>query len=708
MYITDFEITQAAVELVGGLVCAMLAVVVVINSPRVSSTRYMERLLLITSALLIFDALCFVFRGNTGLISILVNQGSNCAVFILDLFLSFCSIQFIYSILRERGAVPSNSYRCIVLVCTIIGGMIVLSNLPTGWMYFFDEENQYHRNGGWYVYAAFNIVSLTASCTLLLHYRKYLSSLRLISLLFFELCPIIAVVVQWLFYGLAITNMAICVSVVLLLLTYLVTWSHSDEAIGASQLRHSYDTIVLFIIMAVSISGSIVTCILSVRRVADDISVSNSRMIAYVVSDQIEETLATPITVAQTLSRDRSLQTYMRQSADVSPEELQSEMADYLTSIRTGFGYQTVFAICDRTNGYYTDKGLLRLLAPQQSRADQWYASTVNSGRDYLLNVGASEVNGWAPNVYVNAVVRDSDGSVLGVCGVAIQVDELQALLSEFESQYHIKVALLGQEGEYEIRSSGTTFGQFVLPKAHEDTTEGDFIQERLSGVTRLTQKMKRLGWYLTVEDLEPEKVSVLQTIIPNILILLVGLFTLLAAFYIILRRERRIESELLERHKNALHDELTGLKNRRALREDHTLLEEKRASGTLAVVQMDLNGLKSINDGLGHQAGDELITSAATCMTQAMRGFGELYRTGGDEFIAILSCDAATLGRILSDLDIRCTEWHGTQIDGISLSKGISLSSENPGADLDELIALADQKMYEEKRRYHLQHGKS
>lgn len=122
----------------------------------------------------------------------------------------------------------------------------------------------------------------------------------------------------------------------------------------------------------------------------------------------------------------------------------------------------------------------------------------------------------------------------------------------------------------------------------------------------------------------------------------------------------------------------------------------------------MDLNGLKSINDGLGHQAGDELITSAATCMTQAMRGFGELYRTGGDEFIAILSCDAATLGRILSDLDIRCTEWHGTQIDGISLSKGISLSSENPEADLDELIALADQKMYEEKRRYHLQHGKS
>lgn len=706
MNVTDFEIAQASVELMGGLVCAMLAVVIIINSHRIASTRHMEYLLFTTAALLVCDAVCFIFRGNTDRLSIWLNQGGNFAVFMLDLLLSCCSIQFVYSLLLERHAAPKDIYRRIVLVCSLAGGLIVLSNLFTGWMYYFDAENRYHRNWGWYVYTALSAVSLVTACILVLHYRKCLSVPRLISLLLFELFPIIAVVIQSFFYGLAITNMGIGISVILLLLSYLVTWSRSNGISSTPLLRHSYDTIILFIIMAVSISASIVSCIFSIRRVANDISLSNSQLIAHIVGDQIEEMLDAPITVAQTMSNDRNLQKYLQQSTE-DPNSIQEEISGYLESIRTGFGYQMVFAVCNQSGAYYTDSGLIKHLDPSESRDDQWYQSAIGSGRECIVYMGNDADNGWGPTVFINAVVRDADGAVLGICGVALKISELQSLMSEFEAQYHIKITLLDQEGQYQIDSANTAQAQFSVPEELEHASEQEFVHQQLSGATVLTRRMDSLHWYLTVEDLEPEKVDVLRTVVPNVLIFLVGLSALLVAFCVILVRERKIARELQEKRKNSLYDELTGLKNRRALREDCSVLEGKDAIGALAVIQMDLNGLKFTNDTYGHQAGDELIIGMADCMIQAMQCYGELYRTGGDEFVAILMCGSSALKPVLADFDRLCSEWKSALLTGISSARGVVFSEEHPSLSLAGLIDLADQKMYEEKRLYYLKTGK-
>ena len=81
--------------------------------------------------------------------------------------------------------------------------------------------------------------------------------------------------------------------------------------------------------------------------------------------------------------------------------------------------------------------------------------------------------------------------------------------------------------------------------------------------------------------------------------------------------------------------DELTGLRNRRAMRED--FLDWSSSSGALCVVLMDLNGLKEINDTLGHQVGDTLIVGAAQCFSDTLGHYGTVYRTGGDEFVAVV-----------------------------------------------------------------------
>ena len=91
--------------------------------------------------------------------------------------------------------------------------------------------------------------------------------------------------------------------------------------------------------------------------------------------------------------------------------------------------------------------------------------------------------------------------------------------------------------------------------------------------------------------------------------------------------------------HRLAHHDPLTGLENRLALgmRLEQQLAHARRARQQLAVLFIDLDHFKKINDSLGHQAGDELLTGAAARMKDLLRDVDTLARLGGDEFIIVL-----------------------------------------------------------------------
>ena len=80
-----------------------------------------------------------------------MNQISNFGVFFLNLVLVDLSMHYFYQLLQEKGAVPERRFLNIVRIGIAISGVILLSNLFTNWMYYFDESNNYHRNTGWYI-----------------------------------------------------------------------------------------------------------------------------------------------------------------------------------------------------------------------------------------------------------------------------------------------------------------------------------------------------------------------------------------------------------------------------------------------------------------------------------------------------------------------------------------------------------------------------
>ena len=143
-----------------------------------------------------------------------------------------------------------------------------------------------------------------------------------------------------------------------------------------------------------------------------------------------------------------------------------------------------------------------------------------------------------------------------------------------------------------------------------------------------------------------------------------------------------------------ALNDSLTGVYNRRAWDKLTNAEEErcKRYGYPTAIFILDLNNLKTINDNLGHDAGDQFIQNAATVLSQCVRANDIVARLGGDEF-AVLSIEIDQLNaEALFDRMIQAfTE--------ANIGVAIGLAMRNPNHGLSSAIKEADEKMFAHKR---------
>lgn len=168
--------------------------------------------------------------------------------------------------------------------------------------------------------------------------------------------------------------------------------------------------------------------------------------------------------------------------------------------------------------------------------------------------------------------------------------------------------------------------------------------------------------------------------------------------------REKREQSRMLRSISEISNRvELTGCFNRRAYEEDIANLSRDEE---FIYASMDVNGLKVINDSLGHAAGDELLCGAASCMKQYFHPYGKVYRIGGDEFIIILPIDQKQFEKIKHQFDEGIKSWSGEQIEAISVSCGYVFSKESEWTSIKEIAHIADIRMYEEKARYYKNSG--
>lgn len=164
---------------------------------------------------------------------------------------------------------------------------------------------------------------------------------------------------------------------------------------------------------------------------------------------------------------------------------------------------------------------------------------------------------------------------------------------------------------------------------------------------------------------------------------------------------EQRREAELLRYR--SLHDELTGLAGR-ALLLDRFEVARRRAErhgSLLAVVFVDVNGLKALNDAFGHRAGDELLVAVAQRLAAAVRAADTVARVGGDEFVVLLDgvageAEALELATRLRHAVEETPVRTGSTAIPAAVSVGVAVG--DGSSDLDELLQRADRAMYAQK----------
>ena len=203
-------------------------------------------------------------------------------------------------------------------------------------------------------------------------------------------------------------------------------------------------------------------------------------------------------------------------------------------------------------------------------------------------------------------------------------------------------------------------------------------------------------AWLLVVRDPASPGIGL------PVLIGIVGisLAALLAALVLIWSRSERMQ----ELRRQASQDPLTGLKNRRRFEEDlrTEMARNRREGGEAALLMLDLDNFKRVNDTLGHPVGDRVIAEIAGVLRSRMRVTDVVARLGGDEFAIVLPhCDAAE-ARSVAEAITKAIREHAPREEGvppITASVGIATFGADPRLSCESLEEEADAALYEAKR---------
>ncbi|MFP5326050.1 MAG: putative bifunctional diguanylate cyclase/phosphodiesterase, partial [Acidimicrobiia bacterium] len=166
------------------------------------------------------------------------------------------------------------------------------------------------------------------------------------------------------------------------------------------------------------------------------------------------------------------------------------------------------------------------------------------------------------------------------------------------------------------------------------------------------------------------------------------------------------LENALLmaEVHREAFHDPLTGLANRTLFEDrcEHALAQARRSGTSLALLFVDLDRFKRVNDSLGHSAGDELLRQAGARIASVVRSVDTACRMGGDEFTVLLSGNSRSEAEaVIERLQATMAEPFTIEDQEVFVRANVGIAVyPDDGLDYRSLLQKADASMYLSKRR--------
>ena len=230
MSLTSTAIIHIALEIWGVLFCIIAAISVGLEGNRRSRSDWMIVAMELTvAALLTMDAVAWGFRGYPGTFGSVMVRGSNMAVYLLSYatLIEFTTYQI--SVIGDNTDFPIRVWGSSIYCIAIVGMVIVIVSQFTDFLYYFDAANCYHRTENFYVSQLIAVVGMILAAYMMCYHREKYSSDMFISLLSYMALPLLAAIMQLFVYGVALLNIAIALSMLLIYASWQIDRSRENE-----------------------------------------------------------------------------------------------------------------------------------------------------------------------------------------------------------------------------------------------------------------------------------------------------------------------------------------------------------------------------------------------------------------------------------------------------------------------------------------------
>lgn len=318
--------------------------------------------------------------------------------------------------------------------------------------------------------------------------------------------------------------------------------------------RKSKDRGMMPVFIAISVSFVLAICVSinSLTMLARENTKELDTMLTYRIYDSIASSLNEPINVAKTMACNGFIIDFLEKEKDMDPKQSEEMMRKYLSGIKNGLGYSTAFLISENSKRYYTYEGLNKVIDPVNDEHDVWYKLFIDQNVPYDLDVDSDEMNKNVWTIFVNTRIVDDNGKLLGVCGVGVQMTNLQEMFAREEKEYNVKINLVDKNGLVQVDTEDINIENAWLDGnvlSHEG--KDDYVYQTTNkNEFAVTKYVEYLGWYLVVRS-KPTSISrdFINVITLNVVLSLVVmgfLFVMIRFFLKRIRKERDARQELL------------------------------------------------------------------------------------------------------------------------------------------------------------------
>lgn len=420
------------------------------------------------------------------------------------------------------------------------------------------------------------------------------------------------------------------------------------------------------------------------------------------IYSEIQKDLIQPILISSVMAADTFLRDWVL-GGEREPEKI----AHYLREIKARYNAFSSFFVSDRTLNYYHADGVLKRVHQAEPR-DEWYFRVRNMTTPYEINVDPDLANQDAMTIFINYRVFDYNGRFIGATGIGLTVNAVRTLITDYQRRFGRTVYFVDKSGRIVLVGEGDNVpenhisarGNLGMLTAEWSMDQTRSLEYEYNGGVQLlnVRFIPELNWFLLVEkEADSELAEIRRALYWNLFVcvLITGL-VLLATWLAINRYQKRLETM-------ATTDQLTGLASRHAyeILMEQALRDSRRSGQPLALVILDIDGFKAVNDRFGHVAGDRVLCGVGNAMRASLRSSDIICRWGGDEFlVALRNCDLSNAER-LAEAMRQTVAGADFTFNGVSIPVTVSLGVAvlRPDESGEDLVVRADAAMYSAKQ---------